>query len=49
MEERKEIDETAIKEKPEHKTLEERVEESRRPLEFSPEVDWGEPKGSEVY
>ncbi len=49
MEDKKEIDETVIKEKPAHKTLEERVEESGRPLEFSSELDWGEPEGSEVY
>ena len=49
MEDKKEIDETVIKEKPAHKTIEERVEESGHPLEFSPEVEWGEPEGSEVY
>ena len=49
MEDKKEIDETVIKEKPAHKTLEERVEESGLPLEFSSELDWGEPEGSEVY
>lgn len=47
--ERIETNKTKIIESPVHRTLEERVEESGLPLEFSSELDWGEPEGSEVY
>ena len=32
-----------------HKTLEERIIESGKPLKASEEIDMGEPKGSEVW
>lgn len=42
-------DSIVISKKYVHKTLEERVEESGKPLKFSGEFDWGEPTGSEVW
>ena len=32
-----------------HKTLEERIQESGRALEGMGELDWGEPRGNEVW
>ena len=32
-----------------HKTLEHRVAESGVPLTFGSEIDWGEPKGNEIW
>ena len=32
-----------------HKSLEERIEESGEPLSFGEEIDWGEPRGTELY
>lgn len=32
-----------------HKSLEERVKESGKPLKFSKEINWGTPVGNEVW